>query len=132
MYGTAEISQVLLNCTCARFVRPARLAEDAHQLFALCKASGINHLIYSGFAINWCLLMSPGGMVDMSRHGVMCSAIRQAVTAVENKQTARTELNKELALMSAAISEGRLPSPQPLTSPPSRRARRRHPSHGGR
>ena len=37
------------------------VAEDGHQLFALCKHFGVNHLVYAGFAINWCLLMSPGG-----------------------------------------------------------------------
>jgi len=82
------------------------IAENAQQLFALCKAEGINHLIYAGFAINWCLLMSPGGMIDMSRRGLLCSALRQAVTAVENKETARSELCKELALWRVAIAFG--------------------------
>jgi hypothetical protein len=82
------------------------IAEDAHQLFALCKHAGVNHLIYAGFAINWCLLMSPGGMLDMSRRGVMCSALRQAVTAVENKETARRELCKEIALWRVALAFG--------------------------
>jgi len=82
------------------------IAEDAQQLLALCKAKGINHLIYAGFAINWCLLMSPGGMLDMSRRGLLCSTIRQAVTAVENKETARSELCKELALWRVAIAFG--------------------------
>jgi hypothetical protein len=82
------------------------IAEDTHQLLALCRHSGVNHLIYAGFAINWCLLMSPGGMLDLSRHGVMCSALRQAVTAVENKETARRELCKELALWRVALAFG--------------------------
>ena len=82
------------------------IAENANQLFALCKSEQVNHLIYAGFAINWCLLMSPGGMVDMSRRGVMCSALCQAVTAVENKETARTELNKQLALWRVAVGFG--------------------------
>lgn len=82
------------------------IAENAHQLLALCKESGINHLVYTGFAINWCLLLSPGGMADMSKHGVMCSAIRQAVTAVENKETARHELCKETALWRVALAFG--------------------------
>jgi hypothetical protein len=82
------------------------IAEDSHQLFALCRAAGVNHLIYAGFAINWCLLMSPGGMLDMSRRGVMCSTLRQAVTAVENKETARRELAKELALWRVALAFG--------------------------
>jgi hypothetical protein len=82
------------------------IAENAHQLAALCRADGINHLIYTGFAINWCLLMSGGGMVDMGRRGYLCSAIRQAVTAVENKETARRELAKEIALWRLAVAFG--------------------------
>jgi hypothetical protein len=82
------------------------IAESAAQLFALCKSAGVNHLIYAGFAINWCLLMSPGGMLDMSRRGVMCSVFRQAVTAVENKETARQGLNKQLALWRVALAFG--------------------------
>jgi hypothetical protein len=82
------------------------VAEDAHQLAALCRRQGINHLVYAGFAINWCLLVSPGGMVDMSRRGVMCSAFRQAVTAVENRETARAEWGKENALWRVALAFG--------------------------
>jgi len=82
------------------------VAEDSHQLLAVCKKWGINHLIYAGFAIDACLLTSPGGMVDMQRHGVMCSAIRQAVTAVESKETARRQSAKEIALWRVAVSYG--------------------------
>ncbi len=82
------------------------VAENGHQLLALCKHHGVNHLIYFGFAINWCLLMSPGGMMDMSRHGVMCSAIRQATTAVENRDSARQQWAKELALWRIALAWG--------------------------
>lgn len=82
------------------------IAEDTHQLNALCRASGINHLIYIGFALNWCLLLSPGGMIDMSRHGYLCSTIREAVTAVENRETARGELAKEIGLWRVALAFG--------------------------
>lgn len=94
------------------FAPPARpagdepIAEDGHQLAALCRAHGVNHLVYVGFAINWCLLMSPGGMVDMTRYGVMCSTIREAVTAVENAETAREEREKQQALWRVAINSG--------------------------
>ena len=82
------------------------IAENAAQLFALCKERGINHLIYCGFAINWCLLLSPGGMADMQKHGLMCSALRQATVAVENKQSAREQLCKEFALWRVALAFG--------------------------
>lgn len=90
----------------ARPVGDEGIAENGHQLAALCRAHGVNHLVYVGFAINWCLLMSPGGMVDMTRYGVMCSTIREAVTAVENKETARGEREKQQALWRVAINSG--------------------------
>jgi nicotinamidase-related amidase len=82
------------------------IAENGSQLFGLCREKGINHLIYMGFAINWCLLLSPGGMADMSQRGFMCSAIRQAVTAVENKETSREEWCKEIGLWRVALAFG--------------------------
>jgi Arc/MetJ-type ribon-helix-helix transcriptional regulator len=50
--------------------------------------------------------MSPGGMVDMGRYGVMCSTIREAVTAVENAETARNEREKQQALWRVALNFG--------------------------
>lgn len=82
------------------------IAKTSSQLYAMCKADGINHLIYTGFAINWCLLLSPGGMSDMSKYGIMCSTIKQAVTAVENKETAENELCKQVALWRVALAFG--------------------------
>ena len=82
------------------------IAENGPQLFALCQEEGINHLVYAGFAINWCLLLSPGGMHDMSQYGLMCSALRQAVTAVENKESAPNQGAKEIALWRTALEFG--------------------------
>jgi len=82
------------------------IAATDRQLYALCRHYGITHLIYVGFAINWCLLLSQGGMASMSRHGILCSAVRQAVTAVENRETASRELNKEAALWRVSLAFG--------------------------
>ena len=82
------------------------IAKDAHQLFALCKDAGVNHLIYAGFNLDWCLLMSAGGMLDMSRRGFICSALREAVTAVENKETARRGLCREIGLWRVSVGFG--------------------------
>ncbi|MFH1571745.1 MAG: hypothetical protein ABIL09_27395 [Gemmatimonadota bacterium] len=82
------------------------VAANARQLLALCRERGINHLVYCGFAINWCLLLSPGGMADMQKHGVMCSALRQATVAVENRESAEDQLCKELALWRVALAFG--------------------------
>lgn len=90
----------------ARPVGDEGIAENGAQLAALCHAHGVNHLIYVGFALNWCLLMSPGGMTDMARHGCLCSTIREAVTAVENAATARDEREKAQALWRVAVAFG--------------------------
>ena len=82
------------------------IAENGDQLAALCRAHGINHLVYVGFALNWCLLMSPGGMVDMKRHGCLCSTLAEATTAVENRETAATEREKQQALWRVAVEFG--------------------------
>jgi len=82
------------------------VACTSHQLFELCKERGINHLIYTGFAVNACLTMSPCGWIDMTRRGIMCSVIRELTTAVENKETCRTEANKEYGLWAYALWGG--------------------------
>jgi len=82
------------------------IAKNSRQLFALCRQRGVNHLVYCGFAINWCLLLSPGGMAEMHKYGLWCSALRQATTAVENRETARNELCKEIALWRVALAFG--------------------------
>jgi hypothetical protein len=82
------------------------IAQNADQLAALCVAHQVNHLVYVGFAINWCLLMSPGGMTDMARHGCLCSTIREAVTAVENAESAAEEREKAQALWRVAVEFG--------------------------
>lgn len=82
------------------------IAQTAHQLNAVCRQRGVSHLIYVGVAINWCLLMSPAGMLDMKRLGYLCSAIRQGTTAVENKETAREQQCKEIALWRVALAFG--------------------------
>ncbi|MCY3770799.1 MAG: hypothetical protein OXG98_02055 [Gemmatimonadetes bacterium] len=108
-HNTGDIDRGFAQVDVAPQARPGPeegVAENGRQLAALCRGHGINHLIYMGFAINWCLLMSPGGMLDMRRYGVICSTIRQAVTAVENRETAGTEAGKELALWRVALAFG--------------------------
>lgn len=108
-HNAADVSAGFAHLDFAPTARPLPgegIAENGEQLAALCRAHGINHLIYVGFAINWCLLMSPGGMVDMKRHGCICSTIAEAVTAVENRETAREEREKQQALWRVAIEFG--------------------------
>jgi nicotinamidase-related amidase len=82
------------------------IAENGPQLNALCRERRVSHIVYIGFAINWCLLTSPGGMRDMARRWYFCSTIREATTAVENKESARTEAHKAEALWRVSTGYG--------------------------
>jgi nicotinamidase-related amidase len=110
--GAHNIGQVTSSLARLDFAPQARpvadegIAANGDQLLELCRKHQIDHLVYIGFAINWCLLMSPGGMVDMSRRGLLCSTIAEAVTAVENKETARHELEKQQALWRVSLEFG--------------------------
>jgi hypothetical protein len=94
------------------FAEPAKplanefVVETSHQLSAALNALGAWNLIYIGFAINWCLWFSGGGMVDMSRLGYRCSCIREGVTAVENKESVRGEQHKEEAMWRTSLMFG--------------------------
>ncbi len=110
--GAANIADIAAGFSKLNFATTAQpiadegVAENGAQLAALCRAHGVNHLVYVGFAINWCLLISPGGMVDMARYGCLCSTISEAVTAVENRETAREEREKQQALWRVSVEFG--------------------------
>lgn len=82
------------------------IATTSSELAAAALADGVNHLIYMGFAVDACLLSAAGGMLDMSKHGFMCSAIPEAVTAVESKESVRNGLHTEAALWRISGSFG--------------------------
>ena len=90
----------------ARPVGNEPIVCNGEELHAVCLEYGINHLVYVGFAINWCLQHAAGNMNEMHNRGFLCSAIRQAVTAVENKESARKESNKEHGLWVTAVQNG--------------------------
>jgi nicotinamidase-related amidase len=109
VHNSADIAAGFAQLDFAPTARPVgeeSIAKNGAQLAALCRAQGINHLVYVGFALNWCLLMSPGGMVDLARHGCLCSTIREATTAVENAETAREQREKQQALWRVALEFG--------------------------
>lgn len=98
---------------CNNYKRESLLVENdeptlhnSEELHKLCLKDNINHLIYSGFAINWCLQYSPGNMNEMHDRGFMCSAIKETTTAVENKESVENQLNKQYALWLIAIKHG--------------------------
>lgn len=73
------------------------VVSQAWQLARLLKNRGINHILYCGWALNWCLWFSAGGMCDMQRKGFLCSAVRGGCVAIENRESAVGELNLEYA-----------------------------------
>ncbi len=82
------------------------IVEDAEALHRFCHDRGINHLIYIGFALNWCLLMSPAGMTDMRRRGYLCSTVAEAIVAVESHESAPENQEYHQALWRVAVEFG--------------------------
>ena len=80
--------------------------DRADRLDAAARHLGASHLVYCGFAVNWCMWFVSGGMVDMSRLGYLCSTIEEATTAVENAESARREEHKAYALWTISIEFG--------------------------
>lgn len=104
-----DIVRAFQNVTfhpCLEPVEGEEIVVSSQRLYRFCESCGIDHLIYTGNCINWCLLDSPGGIIPMSGYGMLCSAIRQAVTGVENQESARQEWGKDLALWKIAIGYG--------------------------
>ena len=77
-----------------------------NQLFGICRDEGIDHLIYTGFAVNACLVSSPCGYIDMTRHGIMCSIVGDLTTAVECKETCEEQLHRQVGLWQYAVWGG--------------------------
>ncbi len=73
------------------------VVAESWQLHRLMKKRGITHLVYTGWALNWCLWFSPCGMSDMQRKGYLCSAVRGGCVAIENRESADAEANLEYA-----------------------------------
>lgn len=82
------------------------IAETGPELHALAAERGLNHLIYVGFALNWCLLMSPGGMVDMKRYGYLCSTVADAIVTVEPGANPDGTRERDSALWRVAVEFG--------------------------
>jgi len=82
------------------------IVDTSEQLFAACRHDGINHLVYTGFALNACMVIMPGGMEDMRRHGMLCSVIREATTAIENRETVVEERARDVAIWNVALTYG--------------------------
>ncbi|WP_308639490.1 hypothetical protein [Paenibacillus silvisoli] len=110
--GKHNMPDIGRGCAAIDYAAEARplpgegVAENGSQLLALCLDANVSHLIYAGFAVNWCMLLEPGGMAEMSRNGLLCSVIPEAVTAVENRESVRVEWAKKLALWRVALAFG--------------------------
>ena len=82
------------------------VVTTANQLLYLCRKHKIEHLIYTGFAVNACLMLSPCGCLDMTRRGLMCSIVGDLTTAVENKESCSEQRNLEYGLWQFSVQGG--------------------------
>ncbi len=105
----ADVQAGRLHRTIAPEAQPLEnetIAESSVALHAVCQRHQINHLIYIGFALNWCLLMSPAGMVEMKRYGYLCSTVAESTAAVESRESSVDQSEYHQALWRVAVEFG--------------------------
>ena len=68
------------------------------QLHALLEERRILHLIFAGFATNWCVLGRDYGIRSMSRYGYNMVLLRDATTGVEFPDTYDNLFTTEIAI----------------------------------
>ncbi|MDP6184338.1 MAG: isochorismatase family protein [Gammaproteobacteria bacterium] len=79
---------------------------DGDQLHALLRDRRIMHLLYAGFATNWCVTDKNYGMRAMSTRGYNVVLLRDATTAIETHESYQDELMKENAILTAEMMTG--------------------------
>jgi len=82
------------------------VCSETWELHRLMVARKIVNLIYTGWALNWCLWFSPCGMNDMERLRYRIFAVRGGCVAIENAESAEAEGNLEYACWMTATKFG--------------------------
>ncbi len=77
------------------------VVATGQQLHDLCRERGILHLVYAGFATNWCILVRDYGMRAMRRRGYNLILLRDATMDVEFPDTLGELMATELAIREA-------------------------------
>ena len=68
------------------------------QLHDLLRANGVLHLLYAGFATNWCILNRDYGMRAMAQRGYNMILLRDVTMGVEFPDTLAAETATEMAI----------------------------------
>ena len=74
------------------------LSQTGQQLHELLEERRILHLIFAGFATNWCVLGRDYGIRSMSRYGYNIVLLRDATTGVEFPDTYDNLFTTEIAI----------------------------------
>ena len=82
------------------------MISTGNQLQRLLKHKHILHLIYAGFATNWCILNRDYGMRAMSSRGYNTILLRDSTTGVEWPDTIDNLLATELAVREVEVQIG--------------------------
>ena len=74
------------------------VVATGQQLQDLCEDKKILHLIYAGFATNWCILFRDYGIIEMAKQGYNCMLMRDATDGIEFPDTLEKKWATELAI----------------------------------
>jgi nicotinamidase-related amidase len=74
------------------------IIADEQQLHELLKDRGILHLVYAGFATNWCVTGRDYGVISMNARGYNIILVRDATAGIEFHDTIEAETATQIAI----------------------------------
>ena len=77
------------------------MVETGQQLHELCRDRGLLHLLYAGYATNWCVHHRNYGLRSMSLRGYNTILLRDATTGIEYPDTVDTLTATEMSVREA-------------------------------
>ena len=82
------------------------VVTDGPTMRRLLAERGVLHLIYVGFAVNWCVQFKDYGMREQARYGYNCLLLRDCTNAFESADTLDEELNMRIAVREIELMVG--------------------------
>jgi nicotinamidase-related amidase len=74
------------------------IIADGDQLHELLKSRGILHLVYAGFATNWCVIGRDYGVISMNARGYNIVLVRDATTGIEFHDSIESETATQITI----------------------------------
>ena len=98
LVGGREISEMCHAVDGELVVDSGLLSNAGVELDAYLKAQGVTTLVYAGYAVNWCILIRPTGILKMKDFGYDVILVRDGTLAWETPESLEGEWAKKMGV----------------------------------